>query len=272
MSPPNPSRTDAAEHAVFIAKPDMLERAEGEFDRLYYGCEFCERLIPSRPRLEEALTFAAERDMAFTCITPYVTDAGADRLKPTLEWLAENRPGAEVVVNDWGMLHFLSERELPLEPVLGRLLTKQKRGPRLLRVTSRVPEAMVDHFRRSNVDVPVLREFLQSKGVHRVELDNLPHGIARDPGMPASLYYPYLYVSTTRLCLSNSCDRRTKPLRAIFPCGQECQTYTFRLSHEDMPVELLLRGNTQFYVNEKLPDNLHELGIDRLVFEPEIPL
>ena len=258
--------------AVFIAKQNKLSHAEGEYDRLYYGCEFCERLIPSQARLERALAFADEHGMDFTFVSPFVTDEGVAKLKPLFEWLAERCPQAEVVVNDWGILNYVAESGLDLEPVLGRLLTKQKRGPRLMRVVERVPDEMIHHFQRSNVDVPVLREFLASMGVHRVELDNLLQGISRDPAVPASLYYPYLYVSTTRLCLSNSCDHRTRSLREIFPCGQECQTYTFNLDHQDMPVQLLLRGNTHFYVNDKLPDNLTELGIDRLVFEPDIPL
>jgi len=258
--------------AVLIAKPNLLSHAEGEYDRLYYGCEFCERLIPSQARLERALAFADEHDMDFTFVSPFVTDEGVAKLEPLLKWLSKSCAGAEVVVNDWGVLNLVAEGGLDLEPVLGRLLTKQKRGPRLMRVVERVPDEMIQHFQRSNVDVPVLRDFLASKGVHRVELDNLPQGLARDPAVPASLYYPYLYVSTTRLCLSNSCDHRTRSLREIFPCGHECQTYTFNLTHKDMPVQLLLRGNTHFYVNDELPDNLAELGIDRLVFEPDIPL
>ena len=258
--------------AVFIAKQKALDSIEGEFDRLYYGCEFCERLIPGEERLTHAISCADERGMEFTFVTPFATDFGMDKLLALLPWLAQERPGTEVVVNDWGTLHLISDRKLDLEPVLGRLLTKQKRGPRIMRVLDRTPEAMHDHFRRSNVDVPVLKQFLESKRVHRVELDNLIQGIVRDPAMPASLYYPYLYVTTTRLCLSNSCDHRTHPLRAIEPCGRECQTYTFGLTHKDMPVKLMLRGNTQFYRNDTLPDNLDELGIDRLVFEPDLPL
>jgi hypothetical protein len=39
-----------------------------------------------------------------------------------------------------------------------------------------------------------------------------------------------------------------------------------------MPVKLLLKGNTQFFINEVLPDDLEALKIDRLVFQPRIPL
>jgi hypothetical protein len=39
-----------------------------------------------------------------------------------------------------------------------------------------------------------------------------------------------------------------------------------------MPVTILLKGNSQFFRNDKLPENLEEMGIDRLIFEPEIPI
>ncbi len=260
------------ERALLIAKPDALDSVEEEYDRLYFGCEFCERLIPKEARVERALAVAGERNMAFTLVTPYVTDKGADRLKELLPWLAERAPDAEVVVNDWGMLHFIASSGLPFKLALGRLLTKQKRGPRLMRLVGKLPAKAFEHFKRSNVDVPALKDFVLSKGVVRFELDNLPQGIVRDPSVPASLYYPYVYVSTTRLCLSSACEHRTTSLREIAPCGQECQRFTFHLNHKDMPVELLLRGNTQFYVNDQLPENLDPLGVDRLVYEPDLPL
>lgn len=44
------------------------------------------------------------------------------------------------------------------------------------------------------------------------------------------------------------------------------------LQHKQMPADLLLKGNTQFFKNEQLPDNLKDLSIDRIVYEPEIPI
>jgi hypothetical protein len=122
------------------------------------------------------------------------------------------------------------------------------------------------------VDVPVYAAFLQEQGVARLELDNLLHGMVRESPLPASLYYPWGYISTTRMCLVNSCDSRRAPMRAIFPCRRECRTYSFRLTHEDMPVPVYLSGNTQFYRNDVIPESLADLGVDRLVYEPEAPL
>jgi len=113
--------------------------------------------------------------------------------------------------------------------------------------------------------------FLQTCGVERVELDNLLQGIARNGGLQASLYYPFGYITTTRLCLLMEGDRPDKNLRSIGRCHRECLKYDVTLRHEDMPVPLHLKGNTQFFRNDTLPKNLAALSITRLVQIPELP-
>ena len=74
---------------------------------------------------------------------------------------------------------------------------------------------------------PIIRQFLIRNGVRRVELDNLLQGIALDfsnSGMSASLYIPYAYITTTRLCLANSCDVEGREEEIdLSPCKKECQ-------------------------------------------------
>ena len=262
------------EKAIFISRIENLAHLAPEHSRLYYGNEFCEHLVPSPADLTRVLEVAGERGLDFTLVTPFVTNRGIEALKPLVEEVGKRALGAEIVVNDWGMLKVLGEsfgRTGGI--VLGRLLTKQKRGPRILNIRDRVPARMIEHFRMPNVDVPVLSDFLLERGIDRVELDNPLQGIQRsEPRLAASLYYPFVYVTTTRYCLTATCEGGRKNLRSITPCGRECGKYAFTLSHRHMPVKLLLRGNTQFFRNDALPENLEELKIDRLVYEPEIPM
>jgi len=262
--------TDECEKAILIPNAGKLDRPLDGYDRLYFGVEFCQRLIPTQQALAAALERAQGK--GFTLVTPFVTDAGLQRLRPVLDMLQRERPDAEVVVNDWGVLDYLHENHPNLEPVLGRLLVKQKRGPRILRIAEKLPTEAVDHFRRCVADSSVVIRFLQPYGVGRVELDNLLQGLRRDDGLPASLYYPYGYITTTRMCLTNAAYDRKRSFREIFPCKKDCQILSFTLRSPKMPVEIILRGNTQFYFNDRLPDNLAALGIDRLVYEPEPPL
>lgn len=261
------------EHAIFISDIGNLKYVESKYSRLYFGNEFCQRLIPSLEDCKGIVDFASERKMAFTLVTPYVTDGGIRSLRPILEYIIANLPGSEIVINDWGVLRLLSRGFNYPNLVLGRLLTKQKRGPRILNLIGKVPEAMIQHFRESNIDVPVVKDFLADSNVKRIELDNLLQGITREnPCLKASLYLPFAYITSTRFCLAASCETGRKYLRSMPACNKECRRYTFRLRHKTMPVDLFLRGNTQFFRNERRLEDLDRLKIDRIVYQPEIPM
>src|SRR5688572_6810493 len=62
------------------------------FDRCAYGTEFCEHLIPGLDPLCETYTAARDRRLAFTFLTPYVSEAGISKLRPLLRCLQELGP------------------------------------------------------------------------------------------------------------------------------------------------------------------------------------
>jgi hypothetical protein len=263
---------DFAEKAVLYYKELDFSGIAGKFDRLYFGTEFCERLLPTPKLLEQVFNKSRDAALCFTLLTPFVTDAGMKNLVPLLEWLDVNSEATEVVVNDFGVLHLLRNEYPSLIPVLGRLLTKQKRGPRLIRILDIVPDKMKQHFMGTPTDIDDYRSLIEKYGIKRLEFDNPLQGVARLPWIPASIYYPYAYISTTRICLAADCENRKKVLRRIIPCAFECSRYMFTLTHDAMPVPLLLKGNTYFLKNETLPPDLNAQGIDRLVLQMEPPV
>jgi len=259
------------ENAVFFTTPEDLKFHAEPYQRAYFGHEFCQRLLPAVAGLKSAIEIANSTGKTFTLVTSFVSNAGLARVQELLEVLANEKISGEtpeVVVNDWGVLHLVHRKYPHIPIVLGRLLTKQKRGPQILRIDKDIPESAVDHFRRSNVDVPRVRDFLARMNVKLVELDNLLQGISRNGGLPASLHYPFGYITTTRLCLLMNGDSKDKNLRSLGNCRMECRQYQVTLRHEEMPVDILLKGNTQFFFNGQLPENLEELGIKRLVYTP----
>ena len=267
---------NTSELALYATNVAGLRHYDASFSRLYFGNEFCQHLIPPANDLAQALDFASEHSLAFTLVTPYVTDEGLRMLEPHLREVENRKPGSEVVFNDWGTFQVLTEGHPNLEPVMGRLLHKMKRGPRFMNLTDILPESTVNYFRSCSLDVPLYRRFLLAWGIRRVELDNLLQGISLDfsnSGMSGSLYLPYAYVTTTRLCLAASCDvsGREKEV-GILPCQKECQKYTFQLRHPVMPLPLIRKGNTIFFKNENMPEQIAERNINRIVVEPEVPL
>jgi len=262
------------EQAIFIATVAGLKHYTAGFSRVYFGNEFCEHLIPAVADLEPVLALVRENGLDLTLVTPYVTDSGLQRLYPLLDRISAQRPGSEVVFNDYGVLRVLTSRYLGLEPVMGRLLNRMKRGPRLMMVIDKLPPTTVEYFRGSNLNVPALGRFLSGHRVRRVELDNVLQGIDFTAGqLTASLYVPFVYVTTTRLCLANSADIPERAeMVGIFPCRRECQQYTFYLNNPVMPVTLIRKGNTVFLENATLPDEVEHKRITRIVTQPEIPI
>lgn len=275
------------EKAIFVSKIKHLKYVNETFTRLYFGNEFCERLLPSAYELKKVLKFVYKKSIAFTFVTPYVTNKGLLNLDKLFSAISnqsnqfENKSKSpsknqsEIVINDWGVLELIKEKKpANSELVLGRLLTKMKRGPRILNFKcNKITET---HFKRSNIELPIFQKFLIENDIKRVELDNLLQGIDFDFSknvLKASLYYPYLYVATTRRCITNSCDLLSAINKiGIFPCNKECQKYTLRLKHEYMPKTILLKGNTQFIKNQNIPEGLGERGINRLIYQPKIPI
>ena len=288
------------EKTVFITKVSQLRYIEHKYSRLYYGNEFCERLIPSLQDLKEILSYIKMRGLDFSFVSPYVTNIGLGRLKELFEFLKAEKINCEVIINDWGVLNLVNHKYPNLTPVLGRLLTKQKRGPTLIKLLKRQvrPRLMVNpenpsqrniliqkklpfdldsYYKGSNAaSVPVIRNFLINQRIERIELDNIQQGLFLElpkGKISASVYLPYVYITTTFFCPTAGCDQRKKSLLKIKSCKRQCQRYIFKLRHRTMPKVIYLKGNTQFYKNIRLPmRELRNLGVDRIVYQPEIPI
>jgi len=266
------------EKAIFISTLQGVKYITQEYSRIYFGNEFCQRLIPSKKDLKEIIRIANSRKMGFTLVTPYVTNEGVNRLRDLFELLNSQKNSCEVVINDWGVLRMLNAEYRQLQPVLGRLLHKLKRGPEIKNIIKELPASALKHFKGSNVSLLWFRRFLSQNRIKRIAFDNVIQGIEADLdsggfSMQGSFYFPYVYVTTTRVCLVSGCKaKKTSPKVGILPCRKECRKYAFYLENPDMPVTLILKGNTQFFINDKLPRNLVSKGINRIVEQPEIPM
>ncbi|HSB12480.1 MAG TPA: hypothetical protein VLM38_23530 [Blastocatellia bacterium] len=258
------------------------------FERCVYGNEFCEHLIPSSRRLNEVINAALDQRMPLTLVTPYVSDAGIEALRPLFEMLAGDGNECEVVFNDWGVLNVL-RREFPkLKPVQGRLLNKSLRDPRVTGVyaTSEAPGPALVSLRRSNLDCASYTQFLSGFGVENVEMDNLPQGVDLGfvgNGVKASAYVPFGFISTSRICMASGIHyaKRDK-FQPGAPCHHECQTHLLEYSYTNTPFanrdqKFYLKGNSYFYTHtETMLRGLFEQAraglVDRIVFQPRLPM
>ncbi|NLB34680.1 MAG: hypothetical protein GX817_02510, partial [Elusimicrobia bacterium] len=105
------------ERAYFYSSPPTSKNIPSDSERIYFGNEFCEYLIPSEKNLNKALKSALDNGLEFTFLTAYAGDEMFFRYSSLIKMVAELSPGSEVVINDWGLLKTV--QKFGLEPVLG---------------------------------------------------------------------------------------------------------------------------------------------------------
>jgi len=255
------------------------------FTRLYYGQEFCEKAISGKEDMKKALYLSEEEGMNFTCVTPYVTEKGLTKVKVLLSQLAKERPESEVVINDWGVLDWIIEEQLTLTPILGRLLNKVLRDPRIPKNLMNSSNSEKTHYFQTSCLAGLgMKNLLDQYSVKRIELDHPPQGLdpeLLDWGYQTSLYLPFGVVTTGRLCLIQSWGVEVKDkFRSSSRCDQKCLPYWLEMTdlsgrvRKNADWKLMQKGNTIFYRLSresvaKAIDSADSTGVNRIVFQPE---
>ena len=186
------------ERAFFLPRPE--EPLPEGYSRIYFGAEFCPWLLPTPEAAERACRAAHSDGRTFTLVTPVLIEPVLPRLRLLLavaaRWL---RAGDELLISDWGALE-PARSLLPNIPViLGRTLSGQKRGPRILDLELTAEQRA--YFRQSRWHSRESAALLAELGIARVELDNLLQGLAPlPPGLRASVHHPYAMVTSGRHC------------------------------------------------------------------------
>ncbi|MFH1355329.1 MAG: hypothetical protein ABIH19_04180, partial [Candidatus Omnitrophota bacterium] len=264
---------------------------EGAFQRIYWGQEFCQNLFPTLSDTDKIIEFSKKKGLGFTLVTPFVTEQGLAKVIKILKWLKRKHViKAEIVINDWGVLEFIhSELKGIFGLSLGRLLVRQERDPSMKIIIEkqkpfglkskdgkikvfmhRVPSReYCKGIKGSYINSVSVQHFLSDYGIKRVELNNVIQGMEiQSVKLEKTVYTPFVNISTTRFC-----PMKTK-LQKIFRigfCRKECQRYYEVLRNQLIPKFIYKRGNTTFYKNSLKPSLLNKSGIDRIVFQPELP-
>lgn len=265
---------------------------KNEYQRIYWGVEFCQNLIPALIDTEKVLRFVKDNNLKFTLVTPFVTERGLKMLNGVFVLLKKKKVDCEIVVNDWGILEYLySEFKGYFEIALGRLLVRQHRDPAMKRVIEkqillavkgkdgkvsiivhRPPGAKYrEGIKASYISSSLVQNFLSKFGVKRVELNILIQGLNLEGiKFKKSIYTPYVHISTTRFCPMES---KFQKAYRINVCSKECQRFYDVLRYRAMPKLIYKRGNTLLYknpLNVKKSKVVTEHRVDRVVFQPEV--
>ncbi len=284
-----------------VGEPSELDDLEVEgrpVDRIYFGNEFCERLLMLEAHLDAAMDAcqgraedagegrAEDAGPALTVVLPYLSPKPLAKAQLLLERLVERAPDSEVVCNDWGVLRLVAAQP-KLQPVMGRCLNRTLCDPRLPEyVGGALPEGALAAFRGNAFTSAAFGAFAERYRVRRVELDQPPLGLepsAMPPGISASVHHRFAFVASGRVCLFAAVNRHDEAVGPRFtpgPCQYECRDYELTLSAPSAlagRLPLVQRGNTVFVAHDE-PESIDSLmeqlapHADRLVWSRRAPM
>lgn len=252
---------------------DMHPLLSKKISRVYIGNEFCSLNFPQQKVFEQLLEQALKENVRITVTLSFQREKNLEKGKKIVQFLEKwcniHNQSIEVVVNDWGMLYYVTEYCEKINPVLGRNFNKQKKDPR---IDNRLGEFQLkEEYRENNLNSAELSEFLKARGIQRYEYETCVQKIKIPSGIH-SLHFPFYQMNTSQYCtLYAACFNfqrsRQNPLDS---CPQYCDEICF-LYPEDM--NTIGYGNSIFgYAKEILEDSQMlkyyvENGIDRFVVD-----
>lgn len=210
------------------------------------GSEYCVHLLPGAPEMARAVAAAASRGTSLLLLTPYYRDGELKRTIPIFRAIPEDAD-VTVAVNDWGALLSLRVLFPRMTLSIGRLLSGQKRCPRI-GVSSRLTSEGRAWHGQGLYDSPRSRKFLEREyGVRGFHLDRLPWSEDLPPagagkGPDLFIHEPFAIVTVSDGCpwiggMSSA---------AVTSCPRPCRNGAVRLCEPSMEEDLLLKGKARF--------------------------
>ena len=258
----------------------------GSYDRIYFGHETCEKLLPTFESIDPLLEFAGRKGIPLTYVTPFLTENG---LHTTISFLTKLKVTSrifEVVTSDWGLLDWVCTNAAGI-PVVSRFLVGQYVDPRISRILNvkaardiatiqfdgsfyflrQIPAtpSLRNHLCSCSLSNSILRQFFLERGIRRMEVSNVPHDIAldNDAGISFSLHVPYIPLAVMR-----SCPGEGEDFNSVRLCNPiQCRNAIHPWSESHIPCRAVRKENALYYRNHNWPAKVTANPcINRVVF------
>ena len=228
------------------------------FSHLYYGAEFCEHRLPSVKSMRRFLDLCSYEELHPVFITPPVTNYGLGKVQKIIEEIGDGRAGLSIVANDYGLAAMIASQYPSISLIAGRVLDKTSHdsrassasmaeyyGETAMRIAY-TPAVSAENYRYAVADL----------GFTRFEFDLPQIGLDLDDysGL-ASLYWPYSYLTTGRVCGTRGVKPGAPFATELSPCKRFCESDMVGLlrrcdkKHGIDEMTIYLNGNTLFYLS-----------------------
>lgn len=199
-------------------------------ERLYIGNEFCHNLFPCIDNLIKMLEKAKEELLNVTLCFTYIRECYIQKTKDIIEkvydWCKINNYKIEIVINDWGMLKLLKNKENYFTLSLGTILNKRKKDPRYIYKNGY--EKNKELLSLNSLNNKKFREFLKDNNIERYEYESSGYKIAIPKGKH-SLHFPFYMTNSSQYCplyaMCTTMDRGNQKLVKV--CPKYCREYVF---------------------------------------------
>ena len=223
-----------------------------QLTRLYIGNQFCHNLFPIEEQLfsimDKVYSEGSEITLVFSYIREFMLLSVGKLLEKVDNWCCIHGVNVEIVVNDWAMVEMLCGKTSRLHPVLGTLLNKRKKDPRM-----KYKSGDTLLFQQNSLNAGFYRDFLAEEfHIHRYEWESCGYPQELPPGKN-SLHLPFYQTNTSQYCplyaLCTTGDRGTQQLAEH--CPKFCEKYTLLYPEH---LHMAGRYNSPFGVDKTFPE------------------
>ena len=245
---------------------------KNKISRIYIGNEFCHNLFPNIDMLLKIMDKAVYEGIDVTLSFTYLRDCLINKTKADIDeiysWCVKNNKNIEIVINDWGMLNLIEHKDDYITPVIGVLLNKRKKDPRI-----QYKNGFKNHndlMAENSLNSESYSQFLKKLLIKRYEYESCGYKMNIAKGKH-SIHIPYYVTNTSQFCplyaMCTNMDRGNQKL--VINCPKYCSDYAFAY-----PKHLKMAGiyNSLFSFDDTLLKEFYSLkdyvdnGIDRIVF------
>lgn len=199
-------------------------------DRIYIGNEFCHNLFPKEDMLieilEKSIADKVEVTVCFTYLRENYIDKNRKIIEKIYSFCIKNKKQIEIIINDWGMLSLIKNKEDYLKPVLGVLLNKRKKDPRYNYKKGYNENKKL--IGKNSLNSSSFREFLKERNIQRYEYESCGYKMEIAEGKH-SLQIPFYVTNLSQYCPLNAVckggDRGKQ--RLVKCCAKYCTDYVF---------------------------------------------
>lgn len=244
------------------------------FDSLYFGNEFCELDIPSTFEFNCALECCSAYKMEVVLVTPPVTNYGIKKISDLLKWCLSKGIHPKVVVNDIGVASMIKRDFSQSEIILGRMFDKTAREYRCEQ------NALKQYFGNEGMEYVLttavfgeeFNRIRENFNIKKISVDNMELNFSKIPTDCAiDLYWPYIYVTTGRLCLFRNAGRKNMDMFTLddYDCNHMCRNCFAELKETSIrkKTRLLQKGNTIYARDDKMFPDKSQHGFDQIVLQ-----